>query len=39
MIQAFLALIVNIDRSADGSVRTGQQPLIDLQQQIGPSSP
>jgi hypothetical protein len=29
-------LVVDMDRAQDGFLQTGQQPLIDLQQDIGP---
>ena len=35
---AVLALVVDLDRPQDGILRVNQQPLIDLQQQIGPPS-
>jgi hypothetical protein len=33
---AVLMLVVDMDRAQDGFLQTGQQPLIDLQQDIGP---
>jgi hypothetical protein len=33
---AVLMLVIDMDRAQDGFLRTGQQPLIDLQQDIGP---
>ena len=38
VLGAVIALIVDIDRPIGGTLTTGQQPLIDLQQQIGPPS-
>jgi hypothetical protein len=35
---AVLALVVDLDRPQGGLLRVNQQPLIDLQQQIGPPS-
>ena len=39
VLGAVIALIVDIDRPSGGTLTTGQQPLIDLQRQIGPPSP
>jgi hypothetical protein len=39
VLGAVIALIVDIDRPVGGTLRTGQQPLIELQQQVGPPSP
>ena len=39
VLGAVLALIVDIDRPTGGTLTTGQQPLIDLERQIGPPSP
>ena len=39
VLGAVIALIVDIDRPTGGTLTTGQQPLIDLQRQIGPPSP
>jgi hypothetical protein len=33
---AVLMLVVDMDRAQDGFLQTGQQPLIDLQQDLGP---
>ena len=33
---AVLTLIVDLDRARDGFLQVSQQPLLDLQQQIGP---
>ena len=33
---AVLMLVVDMDRAQDGFLQTGQQPLIDLQQDIVP---
>ena len=38
VLGAVLALIVDIDRPTGGTLTTGQQPLIDLERQIGPPS-
>jgi hypothetical protein len=35
---AVLALVVDLDRPQEGFVQVSQQPIIDLQQQIGPPS-
>jgi hypothetical protein len=35
---AVLALVVDLDRPREGFVQVSQQPIIDLQQQIGPPS-
>jgi hypothetical protein len=39
VLGAVIALIVDIDRPLGGTLTTGQQPLIALEQQIGPPSP
>jgi hypothetical protein len=39
VLGAVIALIVDIDRPTGGTLTTSQQPLIMLQQQIGPPSP
>lgn len=39
VLGAVIALIVDIDRPSGGTLTTGQQPLIALQQQIGPPAP
>ena len=39
VLGAVIALIVDIDRPNGGTLTTGQQPLIALEQQIGPPSP
>ena len=39
VLGAVLALIIDIDRPTGGTLTTGQQPLIDLERQIGPPSP
>ncbi|MFO7533994.1 MAG: hypothetical protein R6W93_16175, partial [Candidatus Limnocylindrales bacterium] len=36
---AVLMLVIDMDRAQDGFLQTGQQPLIDLQQDIGPPYP
>jgi hypothetical protein len=36
---AVLTLVIDIDRPQDGIIRVSQQPLIDLQRQIGPPAP
>lgn len=33
---AVLMLVIDMDRGQDGLVRVGQQPLIDLQLELGP---
>ncbi len=35
---AVLMLVIDLDRSRDGFLRVSQQPIIDLQRQIGPPS-
>jgi hypothetical protein len=39
VLGAVIALIVDLDRPSGGTLTTSQQPLIMLQQQIGPPSP
>lgn len=39
VLGAVIALIVDIDRPSGGTLTTGQQPLIALEQQIGPPAP
>ncbi len=39
VLGAVIALVVDLDRPRDGFLQVNQQPLIDLQQQIGPPSP
>ena len=36
---AVIAIVVDLDRPRDGFIQVSQQPLIDVQQQIGPPSP
>ncbi|MCJ7709653.1 MAG: hypothetical protein MUQ32_02375 [Chloroflexi bacterium] len=36
VIGAVITLVVDLDRPRDGFLSVSQQPLIDLQQQIGP---
>ena len=36
---AVITIVVDLDRPRDGFIQVSQQPLIDLQQQIGPPSP
>jgi hypothetical protein len=38
VLGAVIALVVDLDRPRDGFLQVSQQPLIDLQQQIGPPS-
>lgn len=38
VLGAVITLVIDIDRPREGTLTVGQQPLIDLQQQIGPSS-
>ena len=38
VLGAVVTLVVDLDRPRDGFLTVGQQPLIDLQQQIGPPS-
>ncbi len=38
VLGAVIALVVDLDRPRDGFLQVNQQPLIDLQQQIGPPS-
>jgi hypothetical protein len=39
VLGAVFALIIDIDRPVGGTLTTGQQPLIDLERQIGPPMP
>lgn len=39
VLGAVIALVVDIDRPTGGTFTTSQQPLIALQEQIGPPSP
>ena len=39
VVGAVITLVVDLDRPRDGLLRVNQQPLIDLQQQIGPLQP
>ena len=39
VLATVLTLVVDLDRPRDGFVEVSQQPLIDLQQEIGPPSP
>jgi hypothetical protein len=36
---AVIAIVVDLDRPRDGFIEVSQQPLIDVQQQIGAPSP
>ena len=36
---AVLMIVVDLDRPREGFIQVNQQPLIDLQRQIGPPSP
>ena len=38
VLGAVVTLVVDLDRPRDGFLTVGQQPLIDLQQQVGPPS-
>lgn len=38
VLGAVLTLIIDIDRPRDGFLQVGQQPIVDLQRQIGPPS-
>jgi hypothetical protein len=35
---AVLALVIDLDQPREGFVQVSQQPIIDLQEQIGPPS-
>jgi len=39
VLSAVLTLVVDLDRPRDGFLQVSQQPLIDLQDQLGPPSP
>jgi hypothetical protein len=39
VLGAVIALVVDLDRPRDGFLQVNQQPLIDLQQQIGSPAP
>jgi hypothetical protein len=39
VLAAVLTLVVDLDRPRDGFLQVSQQPLVDLQEQIGPPSP
>ena len=36
---AVITIVVDLDRPREGFIQVSQQPLIDLQRQIGPPSP
>jgi hypothetical protein len=39
VLSAVITLVIDLDRPREGFLQVNQQPLIDLQQQIGPPSP
>jgi len=38
VLGAVITLVVDLDRPRDGFLEVGDQPLLDLQQQVGPPS-
>ncbi len=39
VLGAVITVVVDLDRPRDGFLQVSQQPLVDLQEQIGPPSP